>query len=85
MTHLGGDFLTTGGLPLTWPVKWRAPKWVTENPFLSHFWSVGGYFSFPILGNAGSWREWCLMIPTAGYALTGIALAAASLIPGVKF
>ena len=35
-------------------------------------WKPNGYLAFPILGNAGSVREWILCIPVAGYAVIGI-------------
>ncbi|MGO4105607.1 metal-dependent hydrolase [Leifsonia sp. YAF41] len=72
--HLAGDFLTTGGLPLFWPLKVKAPRLVSRTPLLKALWSKGGYFALPILGNTGSWREWCLMVPLGIYALSGVGL-----------
>lgn len=81
ITHLIGDLLTTGGLPLFWPFKLRAPRVVARTPILRDLWSTGGYFALPVLGNAGSWREWCLMVPTALYAAAGILLALLRMLP----
>ena len=75
VTHLAGDFLTTGGLPLFWPFKPKAPRMLRHVPVLSALWTRGGYFALPILGNTGSWRELCLMVPLALYAAAGVFLA----------
>ncbi len=75
VTHLVGDFLTVGGLPIFWPLKPRPPKGWGNSPL----WSNGGYFSLPLLGRAGSWREWVLAIPLWLYAVYGIAVSVGSL------
>ncbi|GAB3129476.1 metal-dependent hydrolase [Glaciibacter psychrotolerans] len=81
ITHLIGDLLTTGGLPLLWPLVLTAPRAVARTPVLRHLWSTGGFISLPLLGNAGSWREWCLMVPTALYAAFGILRALGRMLP----
>jgi membrane-bound metal-dependent hydrolase YbcI (DUF457 family) len=81
VTHLAGDFLTTGGLPLLWPFRPRAPKGLRRMPVIGSMWSSGGRFALPILGNTGSLREWCLMIPTGLYALAGVGIAVEALLP----
>ncbi|PPF24259.1 metal-dependent hydrolase [Rathayibacter rathayi] len=83
IVHLAGDFLTTGGLPLAWPLKPKAPRALAQTPLLGSLWTRGGYFALPALGNAGSWREWLLMVPVAVYAFAGIALAGAAALPTV--
>ena len=80
ITHLAGDFLTTGGLPLFWPFKPKAPRILRHVPVLGSMWTRGGYFAVPILGNTGSWREWCLMVPLALYAAAGVGVALYSLL-----
>jgi membrane-bound metal-dependent hydrolase YbcI (DUF457 family) len=74
--HLMGDFLTTGGLPLLWPWVPKPPKWWRKVPLLKALWSSGGYMALPVLGNAGSKREWMLLIPITVYVAYGTAFAA---------
>ena len=83
VVHMMGDFLTTGGLPLAWPLKPKPPQSWADTPILGRLWTRGGYFALPILGNAGSWREWLLAIPIWGYALYGMAVSTASILPFV--
>ena len=73
--HLVGDLLTTGGLPLFWPWIPKPPKWWRRVPVLDNLWSSGGYLALPLLGNAGSLREWLLLIPVTGYAGYGVLFA----------
>lgn len=48
--HLLGDFLTTRGINLFWPLTFK--------PLVaSRFWRKSGYMALPILGDAGSGRE----------------------------
>lgn len=70
--HIVGDMLTTGGCNLAWPLTIKPPKALHKVPVLSACWKPNGYLAFPILGNAGSVREWILCIPIAGYAIIGI-------------
>lgn len=58
--HLLGDFLTVGGLTLTWPWVPKPPKWWSNTPILKHLWMKNGYMAFPILGKAGSPVEYIL-------------------------
>lgn len=67
VVHLAGDFLTTGGLPLFWPLRVPGPRYVPH-----WLWSRGGYVALPVLGNAGSWREWLLLVPVSLYAIWGV-------------
>lgn len=72
IVHILGDMMTTGGCNLVWPFKLRPPKIVTATPILNQCWKENGYLSFPILGNAGSFREWVFLIPLSAYAIYGI-------------
>jgi len=58
-THLAGDFLTVGGLPLLWPFKPKLPRGLRRTP-VRRLWTTGGRFALPILGATGSKREWAL-------------------------
>lgn len=73
--HLVGDFLTTGGLPLLWPWVPKPPRWWRKVPLLKSLWSRGGYLALPLLGNAGSLREWLLLVPVTMYVGYGILYA----------
>ena len=78
VVHLLGDLLTTNGVPLLWPVRFRSPRWVRRYralPF-DDVWRAGGNVSVPLLGDAGSWREWIVMTPVSLYAVLGVAWAA---------
>ena len=70
--HLIGDFMTTGGLPLLWPWVPKPPKSWKGKPVLDSVWAQNGYMALPILGNAGSFREWLLLIPIGAYVGYGI-------------
>lgn len=73
--HLVGDFLTTGGLPLFWPWVPKPPRSWAKVPLLNSLWSQGGYMALPVLGNAGSLREWFLLIPITVYVGHGVLFA----------
>jgi membrane-bound metal-dependent hydrolase YbcI (DUF457 family) len=73
--HVLGDFLTTDGVPLLWPVHHRPPRWWASNSGLKDLWHHGGNVAFPVLGDAGSWREWMLLVPVSVYAVGGVAWA----------
>ncbi|WP_425953907.1 metal-dependent hydrolase [Xylanimonas sp. McL0601] len=77
LVHLLGDLLTTNGIPLLWPIRFRSPRWVRRYralPF-DDVWRAGGNVSVPLLGDAGSWREWLVMTPVSVYAAVGVAWA----------
>lgn len=77
VVHLAGDLLTTGGLPFFWPLKVPGPS------FLPHWlWSRGGYIALPVLGNAGSRREWLLLVPVSLYAVWGVGASLYVLVAG---
>lgn len=56
-THLVGDLITVGGIPVFWPLVIKAPKWWRKIPLLADVWKASGALSVPILGKAGSARE----------------------------
>ncbi|MFV2142764.1 MULTISPECIES: metal-dependent hydrolase [Isoptericola] len=75
--HIVGDMLTTRGVPLLWPVRIKSPRWIRRHRWLpfDDMWSPRGNISVPLLGDAGSWREWALMTPVSAYAVLGVAWA----------
>ncbi|WP_159794597.1 metal-dependent hydrolase [Puerhibacterium puerhi] len=77
LVHLLGDLLTTRGVPLLWPVRIRSPRWVRRRALvLDDLWTPRGNVSVPLLGDAGSWREWVVMTPVSLYAVVGVGWAA---------
>jgi membrane-bound metal-dependent hydrolase YbcI (DUF457 family) len=78
--HLLGDLLTTGGLPLLWPFVPKPPKWWCRVSVLESVWSSGGYLALPLLGNAGSRREWAILIPVSVYAGYGVLFAVLAMV-----
>lgn len=81
LTHLAGDMLTSGGVPLLWPVMISPPAIVEKTPIVSRMWLPHGAFALPILGNTGSWREWLLTAAVALYVGWGVAVTTAELLP----
>ena len=79
VVHIVGDMVTTGGVPLLWPLVIRPPKVLRRLPVLRTFWRPNGALSIPILGRAGSRREWLVLIPVSSYAMVGMCMAAWSL------
>lgn len=77
VVHLIGDFVTTMGIPLFWPIAPKPPRWVRRNKWLpfDNMWTRGGHFALPILGDAGSIREWVVMTPISLYAIVGFGWA----------
>ncbi|GMA26228.1 metal-dependent hydrolase [Luteimicrobium album] len=73
--HVVGDMLTTGGVPLLWPVRHRPPRWWASTNVLNDVWKRGGNVALPILGDAGSRREWALLVPVSAYAVLGVGWA----------
>lgn len=62
VTHVLGDALTTQGVPLLWPF--------TPTPTIpSPLWRENGYMAVPILGTAGSLREWGFVLAINVYLL----------------
>ncbi|QCB99085.1 metal-dependent hydrolase [Arthrobacter sp. PAMC25564] len=87
LVHIIGDMVTTGGVPLLWPIVIKPPKFLRKLPLLKDVWKANGAFSIPLLGRAGSRREWLVLIPVSGYAMVGMCVAALALakahFPGV--
>ncbi|WP_166791697.1 metal-dependent hydrolase [Cryobacterium frigoriphilum] len=73
--HLLGDLLTDRGLPLFWPFVPRPPRAWSRVPLLDSLWSSGGNVAVPVLGNAGSIREWLVLIPVTAYVGYGVLYA----------
>lgn len=71
--HILGDMLTTGGCNLLWPLKIKPPRWLRKLPFVTSIWRPSGNVAIPILGNAGSVREWLVLVPISGYVIWAIA------------
>ncbi|EMY36141.1 membrane-bound metal-dependent hydrolase [Arthrobacter crystallopoietes BAB-32] len=71
--HILGDMLTTGGCNLVWPFTIKPPKALQGIPVLKRIWQKNGYVSFPVLGNAGSVREWLLLVPVSLYVIVAMA------------
>lgn len=82
LTHLLGDVLTVEGVPLLWPARPRAPKLIQATPIINRVWHTNGHFAIPILGHAGSWREWLLTLPMSVYALWGVGASVVLLFRG---
>ena len=73
--HIVGDMLTTGGCNLWWPLKFRRPRALHKVPVVRWMWRRGGHLSVPVLGDAGSWREWLVLVPVGLYAIVGVGTA----------
>jgi membrane-bound metal-dependent hydrolase YbcI (DUF457 family) len=80
--HVAGDLITTGGVALTWPLRVRRPRPLGRVPLLRQIWRPNGNIAVPLIGNAGSVREWVLSVPIAGYALAGLCVAGAQAVRG---
>lgn len=78
LVHLLGDFMTTGGVPWLWPWMPKPPQSVRKS-WLINLWRPYGGFAAPVLGNAGSSREWLLMLPLSAYTIWGLAMGVADL------
>jgi membrane-bound metal-dependent hydrolase YbcI (DUF457 family) len=74
--HIVGDMITTGGVPLLWPIVIKPPRFLRKLPVLNDVWKANGAFSLPLLGRAGSRREWLVLIPVSAYAMVGMGVAA---------
>lgn len=71
--HIAGDMLTTGGCNILWPLRLKPPRIVRRTPLLKNLWRPSGNMALPLLGNAGSVREWLLLVPVSGYVLWALA------------
>jgi membrane-bound metal-dependent hydrolase YbcI (DUF457 family) len=77
--HIVGDMLTTGGVNLIWPLRIKPPRFLRKVPVISWIWRANGYFSLPVLGDAGSVREWLLLVPVSVYVVLGMGAATFSI------
>jgi membrane-bound metal-dependent hydrolase YbcI (DUF457 family) len=77
--HVAGDLLTTGGCNLIWPFRFRRPKFMHKTPVIRWIWRRGGHLSIPVLGDAGSWREWLMLVPVSLYAIIGVGVSVVEL------
>lgn len=75
VVHIVGDMITTGGVPLLWPIVIKPPRFLRKLPVLNDIWRANGAFSLPLLGRAGSKREWLVLIPVSAYAMVGMCVA----------
>ncbi|MGO2540407.1 MAG: metal-dependent hydrolase [Specibacter sp.] len=71
--HILGDMLTTGGCNLIWPLRIRPPRFLRRMPLVTNIWRPNGNIALPILGNAGSVREWLVLVPVSGYVIWAMA------------
>lgn len=76
--HIVGDMLTTDGVNLFWPLRFRPPRKLRRMPLLRSIWRPSGSLALPILGNAGSTREWLLLVPVSLYVVLGLSISALS-------
>lgn len=72
--HILGDMLTVGGCNLLWPIKIRSPKALRKVPLIKDVWKPSGRIAIPVLGKAGSAREWLLCVPVSIYAFLGLVI-----------
>ncbi|WP_269936430.1 metal-dependent hydrolase [Arthrobacter sp. HY1533] len=71
--HIAGDMLTTGGCNLLWPFRIRPPRCLRRVPLVKNIWRPSGNIAIPVLGNAGSVREWLVLVPVSGYVIWAMA------------
>ncbi|MCC9205680.1 metal-dependent hydrolase [Arthrobacter sp. zg-Y769] len=72
--HIVGDLLTHQGVMILWPLRIKRPRSLVRFPVVSKLWRSSGAFSLPLIGAAGSWREWALMVPVTIYAIYGVTV-----------
>jgi len=72
IVHILGDMMTTEGCNLAWPSAIKPPKMIANLPLLKQCWHSNGYMTIPVLGHAGSIREWLLLVPIGAYAIFGV-------------
>lgn len=75
--HIAGDALTTEKVNWLWPLVVKPPKILHVIPFLNWFWDKNnGRHGLPILGNAGSTREWLfVLVLVTPIAVAGILMS----------
>ncbi|WP_156761036.1 metal-dependent hydrolase [Microbacterium karelineae] len=80
VVHLIGDTLTTGGVPWLWPLMLKRPVVFRRTLLITKLWPRRGSFALPLLGDAGSWREWILTLALGAFAAWGLVGAAVRLL-----
>ncbi|WP_210506285.1 metal-dependent hydrolase [Naasia sp. SYSU D00057] len=84
VAHLAGDALTVGGIPgLLWPIRVRPPSWWRRTDVLNDLWKPNGYIALPLLGNAGSIREYVAAIALGVYCTYGLVEVGMRLLGGL--
>lgn len=79
LIHILGDFLTKGGIAWFFPWLPKPPQWLIDIPYLNRLWQKNGYFSLPILGLTGSWRENILALLMLMYVMYALAVTTGSI------
>jgi len=82
VVHLLGDLITTGGVPLLWPWLPEPPRAIARIPGSTKVWKSNGYLALPVLGNAGSAREWVLWAVLGVYVLYELTVSVVRLAQG---
>lgn len=73
LTHLVGDLLTTDGIPFpTWPLTLKPPTRLATG-----IWQRSGDIAVPLLGDAGSAREWLVCTVLTGYVVVTVIVTVA--------
>ena len=67
IVYILGDMMTNEGRNLAWPFAIKPPKAIANLPILKQCWHSNGYMTIPVLGHAGSIREWLLLVPIGAY------------------
>lgn len=83
LTHILGDMLTSGGVPLLWPAPVKPPKAWAKIPLVGRMWLPHGAFAVPVLGDTGSWREQLLFTVLCGYTVWGVCAEAIAALRGL--
>lgn len=78
LAHIVGDALTTGGVPITWPLVARPSRLLVRFTPLTRMWKPNGYFALPVLGDTGSAREGVVASLMGVYATAALAITVAS-------
>lgn len=75
--HIAGDALTTQKVNMFYPAVIKPPKVLHVIPFIGWFWDKdNGRHGIPILGTAGSTREWLFtLVLVTPIAVAGLAMS----------
>lgn len=84
VVHILGDALTYGGVPgPLWPIRVEPPSRWSRTPVLRKLWKRNGHLALPLLGKAGSAREWVVAVALGVYCVIGVGQALLAL--GAEF